>query len=139
MVLEAIKNRWKDLGIAVRSGLDQAMIAGFETRHSVRLPAEMRAFYRFMDGMPDGSMDEAFISFWPLEQLAPVLERLSGCRGIPDYGGIESSLPEASSYFVFADHSIFLHVYAVRLSDDSSAPNPVLWIGGGDRWYHLVD
>ncbi|MFO0808902.1 MAG: SMI1/KNR4 family protein [Gemmataceae bacterium] len=135
---QPIRKRWQAAGIAPRPGAAAADIDAFERRHGVRLPAEVREFYAHVDGMPPGAWDEDLLSFWPLAEVGPVPALLSGCRGIPDYGGIERSLPDAGSYFVFADHSIWVHVYAVRLSADPSAPCPVVWIAGGSTWAEMA-
>ncbi len=135
--LEVIKRRWKALRIPERPGNSDEAIGEFERRKRVRLPTEMREFFRFIDGMETGYMDEELIAFWPLAEVDMVPTKLAAFRGIPDYGGIESSLPDAASYFVFADHSIWVHVYAVKLSAAPTAPSPVLWIAG-DRWEMLA-
>ena len=137
MGAEAVRDRWVSSGVLVRPGLPEERISAFEHRYGVRLPEDLRRFYSLMDGMGDGDSDEAWISFWPLSEVGSVPEKLSDFRGIPDYGGIEVSLPDASSYFVFADHSIWVHVYAVRLSSDPAGPGPVVWIAGGDCWKQM--
>jgi hypothetical protein len=137
-VWQAIRKRWQAAGIAPRPGATASDIDAFERRHGVCLPVEVREFYAHLDGVPPGAWDEALLRFWPLAEVGPVPVLLSGCRGIPDYGGIERSLPEAASYSVFADPSIWVHVYAVRLSADPSAPRPVVWIAGGDTWEVLA-
>jgi SMI1 / KNR4 family (SUKH-1) len=138
MDLELIRRRWQALGLPVRDGLSLEALHDFERRYHVRLPAGFESFYRCMDGMEYGSTDEALYCFWPLSQVGPVPEKLAEFRGIPDYGGIESALPEATSYFVFADHSIWVHVYAIQLSADPGAPAPILWIADGQTWAPLA-
>jgi hypothetical protein len=133
-VWQAVRKQWRAAGIDPRPGAAAADLDAFERRHGVRLPSDVRAFYAEADGMPPGAWDKELLSFWPLAEVGPVPVLLAGCRGIPDYGGIEASLPDAASYFVFADHSIWVHVYAVRLSPDPMAACPVVWIAGGDRW-----
>lgn len=139
MDLELIRRRWQELGVPVRAGVSPETLRGFERSNGVRLPHDVERFYRCMDGMEYGSTDEALYCFWPLSQVGPVPEKLTGFRGIPDYGGIESALPEAKSYFVFADHSIWVHVYAIRLSADPAAPAPVMWIANGQTWAPLAE
>jgi hypothetical protein len=138
MGAEAIRDRWVSSGVVVRPGLPTEQISAFEHRYGVLLPEELRQFYGLMDGMGDGETDEELISFWPLSEVGSVPEKLSDFRGIPDYGGIEASLPDASSYFVFADHSIWVHVYAVRLGPDPAGSGPVVWIGGKDCWEQIT-
>ena len=115
---QTISQHWQSLGITNPPGATDAEIDAFERNHGVRLPTGIREFYSHVDGMSLGEWDESLIRFWPLSEWysVPVLSLL--CRGIPDFGGIENFLPDAASYFVFADHSISIHVYAVRLTRD---------------------
>jgi hypothetical protein len=138
MDVELIRQRWQALGVPVRDGLLPEAIRDFERRYHVRLPDDFQRFYRCIDGMEYGSTDNALYCFWPLSHIGPIPEKLAGCRGIPDYGGIESALPEAESYFVFADHSIWVHVYAIRLSVDPDTAAPVVWIADGQTWAPLA-
>ena len=135
---ESIRRRWESADISVLPRAVEAELEVFERRYHVRLPSAMRSFYGDVGGMASGAWDEELIRFWPLSDVGPVPELLSRCRGIPDYGGIEQSLPGAGSYFVFADYSIWLHVYAVWLSAELLGPSPVVWIAGGDTWEHLA-
>ena len=131
---QTISRHWQSLGITNPPGATDAEIDAFEHKHGVRLPAGMREFYSHVDGMSLGEWDESLIRFWPLSEWysVPVLSLV--CRGIPDYGGIDISLPDAASYFVFADHSISIHVYAVRLTMDPIAPCTVVNISSGEHW-----
>src|SRR5437016_6187410 len=97
--LQVINQRWLDPGV----GLRDAAIAAFERRYRVRLPAALRSFYQLMDGMSPGCWDDELNSFWPLSEVGPVPEKVAGFRGTPDYGDIEQALPEAASWFAFAD------------------------------------
>lgn len=132
---ELIRRHWQRAGISPNPGAPTGAIDDFERAYGVNMPAEVREFYAHADGMPSGAWDEEQLSFYPLAGVYPVpvaLPRAS--RGIPDYNGIENSLPDAASYFVFADYSIQCHVYAVCLSVDRFAACPVVWIAGGDKW-----
>lgn len=137
MNLERLAEYWRSVGLDANPGASAEEIAAFELRCGVSLPATISQFYRRFSGT-DG-WDENLIAFWPIHEIGSVPEKLSDCRGIPDYGGIEKSLPDSQSYFVFADHSIWCHVYAVRLSSDPCAPTPVMWIGNGTTWDQLTD
>jgi hypothetical protein len=134
-VLEAIVAHWERLGVPRRPGLGADTLDAFERRYRVRLPAAMRSFYEFVDGMPEGFADDEFISYWPLAEVAPVPVKLGDIR---NYSGIEESLPEVGSYFLFADHSIWLHMYAVQLLPESAVSAPVVWIAGGNCWHLLA-
>ena len=132
---ESIQRHWHRAGINPNPGAPARAIDDFERCYGVCVPAEVREFYAHSDGMPSGTWDEELLSFYPLAEVYPVPVVLpTGHRGLPDYNGIERSLPDAASYFVFADYSMRSHVYAVRLSVDRFAACPVLWIAGGDKW-----
>jgi len=133
-VWESIRERWHAEGVVPSLGAASSDIDAFERRHGVRLPAEVRAFYAEMDGLPVDTWDEAFFRFLPLAEVDSVPALLSDFRGSPDYGGIERSLKDAASWFVFLEHSIWLVVYAVQLTTNPSSACPVVRISGGDDW-----
>ena len=138
MNLERLAEYWRSIiGANANSGASDDEIAVFESRCGISLPATVSQFYRRFNGI--AGCDDNYIAFWPIHEIGSVPEKLSDCRGIPDYGGIENSLPGSESYFVFADHSIWCHVYAVCLNSDPCAPTPVLWIGNGTTWDKLAD
>ena len=107
-------------------------IVAFEQRHSVSLPDDVRRFYSRFNGTLE--MDTAFNAFWPLDEVDTVPKKLSDYAGIPDYSKIADNLPNADDYFVFADHSIWVNVYAIRLKGEHSATAPVLWIADGSTF-----
>lgn len=133
-VLEELRNRWRTQGVPLRPGASAAALHAFESKRQVCLPADIVHFYRTMDGMKYGSADGDFNYFWPLDEIESVPEILSGCRGIPDYGEIGVMLPDAAEYFVFADHSIWLNVFALRLSRERADRAPVIGICGPNWW-----
>ena len=137
MNLERLAEYWRSIGADANSGASDGEIAAFESRCGISLPATVSQFYRRFNGTD--VMDENLILFWPIHEIGTVPEKLSDFRGVPDYGGIETVLPDSESYFVFADHSIWCHVYAVRLNSDPCAPTPVVWIGNGTTWYQVAD
>jgi hypothetical protein len=82
----------------VPCGATDEQLRALEQKHGVRLPADMRAFYAFMNGAgPDG---EYVFTFWPLEEI-----RLTTVIGQPNW-------------FVFADHSVSVCEYAIKLAVD---------------------
>ncbi len=132
---ELIQRHWERAGVSPNPGAPARAFDDFERDYGVRVPAEVREFYAHADGMPSGASDGELLSFYPLAGVYPVPVVLpTGHRGLPDYNGIEHALPDAASYFVFADYSMRCHVYAVRLSADPAAACPVVWIAGGDKW-----
>jgi hypothetical protein len=109
--------RWTAHGIACPPGLSPSEICAFESRHNVRLPDDLRLYFLSVDGMGEkGTYDEDFFSFWQLSDVISIAEMLPDrCVRFGD----------AHRYFIFADHSINLPGYAIRLSSDPADVNPV--------------
>ena len=114
---EAIKQFWLGQGIKLRRGATSEEFAAFELKHNIRLPDDLREYLTAVDGF-DGSehwmTDDEVITFLGLDEMKPLSEYWS-----PD-------VADANSYFVFADYSLAAHVYAIRLSSDSSDSNDVV-------------
>ena len=111
-----------------RPGISKAELSSCEARTGVRLPAALADFYRATDG---AFSNDPLLDIWPLNQVGRVPERVATFRGIPDFGPIVESLPDANQYFAFADSMAWSHVYATRLHA-SGEDAPVLWICGAE-------
>ena len=83
----------------------------------MRLPEDLAEYFRTVDGMDDGEYDEHQFRFWPIAELQPAAEYLP-----------EQNEAAYDGYYVFADYSIWVHFYAVRLS---SKCNEVVLVGEG--------
>lgn len=125
-----LRGYWESNHFHMRSGLSPETIRRFETQYNVVLPTDLREYFLVNDGMEDGDSDNELVAFLPLADIKPVPEELSSFAGIPDYSSICDGLPDAQKCFVFADYMIRSHVYAIRLSQDSEALTPVIWICG---------
>ena len=113
---EQLLRFWSSLGLEIRPGVTEAALAQFEARYGVVLPPDMRTYFMAVDGMNGEVDDQRMITFWPLEQVKPVTEELPG------------EPPENACYFLFADFLIWSHGYAIRLSPDPGAANPVVLV-----------
>jgi hypothetical protein len=113
-------SRWESHGIRCPAGVTPAEIEAFEAARSVTLPPDMRIYFLAVNGMGVfGTCDNDWFSFWPLEGVITIFERLPN-RSSP--------LADASRCFMFSDHSIGLPTYAIRLSADCAEPNPVMTV-----------
>ena len=114
---ETLKRFWLRQGIKLNAGASEAELAAFEREYNVRLPKDLRDYFATVNGF-DGSehwmTDENVITFLSLDEVKPLNEYWS-----PD-------VPDADSYFVFADYSISAHVYAIRLLNGSVNGNTVV-------------
>src|SRR5687767_1414656 len=83
--------------LSSRRGASSEALLGFEARHSVKLPSDMRDYLLHLDGTgaswPDDQDPKGF-SFWQLTQIRPVNDELAS-NGL-------SALPGLERYFVFA-------------------------------------
>jgi hypothetical protein len=127
---ERLRDRWLSRGIQVRRGVLPEEIRAFESRNGVALPPDMRDFFLTVDGMEPGHSDEDLLEFLHLGDIMGVSEELAGYRGVPDYGNIVNTLPNADQYFVIADYMCTFYVFAIRLSWDRSDEAPVVLIFG---------
>lgn len=116
--ISRLTTKWKSHGIVCPEGVSPSLIAAFEDRHHVVVPADMREYFLAVNGMgPRQTIyDNDFFSFWPLQDVITIAEDL------PDRC---SKFAESPAYFMFADHSISLPTYAIRLSSNPCDANPV--------------
>lgn len=114
---ERLKAYWSSQGLEIRPGVSEDQLKAFESRYNVRLPRDMREYFSDVDGTGDDMDDESFICFWSLDRVVPALEY------IPD---AMPNRKDAEGFFIFADHSIDVFDYAIRLAKDLFEPNPVM-------------
>ena len=106
-------------GLKTNPGVSVEELATFESRYRISLPSDLREYFLTVNGMPEGTTDNALIRFWSLNEVKPIPE------GAPDYADI----PDAQSLFLFADYCIWSHAYAIRLSSSSETSNAVFVVG----------
>jgi len=147
---ERIRDHWASVCAGVRPGASQRAIEEFEAKYGVKVANELAALYRLVDGMEDSDSDDRFLHIRPLAELEPVtLPNLATSYGLLHGRGQEESddgflaipplgedkpapLREAGRYFVFGDFLLKSHEYAVKLSSDPAAADPVVWIIGSN-------
>jgi hypothetical protein len=124
-----VEEYYEALRAEPRPGVRPEELAAFEEAHGLTLPPAIREFYLWLDGL-DGEVPQFgfhALQLWPLAELSRVSDRVAQFRGIPDYGSIVESLPQADQYVAFGDGAIWSHVLAFRLAAHAG---PVLWICG---------
>lgn len=126
--IERLVGKWKTPGILdswpslppakCPEGASPEAIAEFETQYGVAIPDDLRAYFLAVNGMGPAQcvFDDAFNSFWQIENVVSVADYE------PD-GSCD--VPESNSWFIFADHSLHIETFAIRLSSDSRNPSPV--------------
>ena len=129
-VAERVREHYEALGAGPRLGCAPGALSAFESAHSLSLPRAFADFYLSIDGLDEEVPDFGAhaLQLWPLAEVSRVSERVAEYRGVPDYGPIVTTLPDADQYIAFGDGMCWSHVLAARLSDGAG---PVLWICGG--------
>lgn len=116
-ITEQLKKTWSTQGIKLRSEASPAQLAAFETKYKIRLPGELSEFLAAVNGFDCSESlmwDEELITFLGTDEIKPLGEYWS-----PEAEGSEM-------YFVFADHCIAAHVYAIHLSDKLDHENEIV-------------
>src|ERR1051325_6340640 len=130
---ERLMSYWSSINIELGPGVSRQAINSFEAHYGVEFPQDFRDYISTIGGMQEGFSDNNIVSFWPFHQIKSVPEKLASFAGIPNYSQIANRLPEAGSYFVFADFLIWSHVYAIKLSSNPAEKNYVLWMCGTEH------
>ena len=80
------------------------------------MPRDLRQYFEIVNGFEgsEQTSDENCISFWGLDDVAPLKEYWS------------PSVEGGDSYFAFADWSLAAHVYAIHLSANLQDDNRVV-------------
>ena len=114
-LLRALRHHWARQELDTGKPASEAELLAWEQRYGVRLPSDLRAYFRELNGTArhqqfDREWDEDMIRFYPLEDFRPLGEET------PD-----TAVPNATDFFVFADYSIWAWGYAIRLMPAEAA------------------
>ncbi len=135
--VDRLVEHWKVANVRPDARVTRDAISKFENQFGISLPPDVRAFYERFNGLLD--LDSDLNRFWPISELDSVAAMVEPYSGIPEFSGIVSRLSEANSYFAFADHSIWVMVYAVRLCRSDALSSTVICIADGRTFDKLSD
>lgn len=116
-MIEDLKSFWRSQGIKSSPGASEEEIRSFETRYAVRLPEDFRRYLGSINGFDQSEhwvSDDNLITFLCLNEIKPLNEYWSPL------------VADAADFFVFADCSLSVHVYAIRLRNAASDQNQVV-------------
>jgi hypothetical protein len=119
---ESLKKHWKLHNVDINAGVSKAEIDSFEAAQGVVLPKDVRDYFSCVNGMPNDVVDDGMIRFWTLEEFQPLPQ------SAPAFSDSEY-IRDPESLFLFADYSIWVHAYAIRLRNDPSLSNEIVIIG----------
>jgi hypothetical protein len=118
---ERLRAHWLAQSIITPPGVAEDRLTEFETRFCVALPADMRDYFLHVDGMWEPfQWDDDLFNFRPLSEVESI-------------SNLEIVLEDQSSYFVFADHSIWLPAYAIRLTPSRTGSHHVIAVASVQR------
>ena len=110
-LLAALAKLWAEQEIERGPAVSPEELDAWEARHGCTLPADAREYFLALNGFDGGEargqMDAELITFWNLSEVRPLSEE-APLLGVPDAG----------SYFAFADHLMWSHAYALFLPSD---------------------
>jgi hypothetical protein len=121
---ERLKAHWLAQGLQLPPGVLEVHLQQFEKHFGVTLPYDIRDYFLDVNGMGglltyDDRLnwDDDLFRFWPLQELL----RMSDEEPYKDL-----QVADLSSYFIFADHSVVLPAYAIRLDSARTGAHPVI-------------
>jgi len=131
MQIEKLKEALASENIATSMSVSDEDIMFFQSKNKVLLPKDLVKYFKHINGTNE-EYDNRFFRFYSLNQFKSINEELINWSGLPDYSGIVNTLKEYSSYFVIADYSFHMFVYAIHLSNSDNYENEVLVISGDE-------
>ena len=66
---------WRNEHAPLNPGATEDELLAFEKRLAITLPPDFRHFYSLVNGMANYDSDKYFFSLWPLDRIAPEIER----------------------------------------------------------------
>lgn len=121
--MQRLKNYWISHDVEINEGVSEQALANFENNFGVALPTDLHEFFLTINGMPAGVTDHEMIRFWMLEEVTPLPS------GAPEYAS-PNYIENPESLFLFADYSLWVHSYAIRLGAQKLNENEIFIIGG---------
>ncbi|RSK36312.1 SMI1/KNR4 family protein [Hymenobacter metallilatus] len=134
--LSELNDLWKKAKIRTVDTATEQQVSEFEATHNLIIPHDLRGYFVAVNGT-DRLPDNEFYTFCTLEQFQPITKVLDAWKnGIPRHSDVLEKIGSPQNCFVFADYSIYLFAYAIRLYPTESAQNEVYAICGGE--YRII-
>jgi hypothetical protein len=129
-ISERLRAHWSAQDIEPSAGVLEVHLQQFELYFGVAIPDDMRDYFLHVNGMGglftlDNNLffgDKDFFRFWPLQE---VVRMSDAYEDLP--------IEDPSSFFIFADHSICLPAYAIRLTASRTTGHEVIAIESNRR------
>lgn len=110
--------RWVHGGTTPLEPPNVELLDRLERDPTLRLPADLRAYFGITGGLPDFAWDEEFIAWWSAHRIVPLAT-------------LHPKLEEAAGFFVVGDMLMECTHYAIQLGHASRWPHGTV-IEGAD-------
>jgi hypothetical protein len=121
---ERLKAYWLAQGLQLPPGVLEVHLQQFEMHFGVTVPDDMRDYFLHVNGMGGVvtfndrlNWEDDLFRFWPLQEVSPMSD---------DQGYADLQIADRSSFFIFADHSIVLPAYGIRLDSARTGDHTVI-------------
>lgn len=101
----------------------------FQSRNQLLIPGDLRSYLKLSDEEIDAYNEDMF-AFFKFPEFKSVKEVVGYRGGAPDYRNIVNTLPLHENCFVFAEYSIYVMVFVIRLYAHDNNKNEVYAICG---------
>jgi hypothetical protein len=125
---ERARDFWSGVGVPIRPGASPEMLAAFEQQHLVRLPEDVRAFLRTVNGFEEREWDEDLFEWRCLDRWELLEE-----------SELEAPPGSAGRWFVITDWNLDGFLYAIRLTADPHDAGPIILSWGGVPSLKIAD
>ncbi|HTE01554.1 MAG TPA: SMI1/KNR4 family protein [Mucilaginibacter sp.] len=102
----------------------------FQKEHSLIIPDDLKKHFELLRGCISAYHYATFFEFYSLLQFQSVKDVLGNYRGVPDYHNIINTLYRHEECYVFADYSLTVFAYAIRLNRNNELVNEIYVICG---------
>src|SRR5688572_28953418 len=124
-----LRSKWLNENVILASVANREDMLLFQERNGVIIPDDMARYFQTVNGTGGEYTDDLY-EFNSLNKLQNIIHAFKGWKGIPDYRGILSLLPDEERIFVFGNYQCNLFAYAIKLHRDPSSSNEVFIICG---------
>ncbi|HEX8350365.1 MAG TPA: SMI1/KNR4 family protein [Hymenobacter sp.] len=133
--LSELNTLWEKAKIKSVVTATEEQLKNFEESYKLKLPQDLRDYFANVNGT-EGESDDGFFTFCTFNQFQSIQQVLRDWYGVPKHSDIIQKIDHSETCYVFADYSICLFAYAIRLHHEVGSENEVYAICGGE--YRII-
>lgn len=101
----------------------------FYSKYSLSMPDDLTTYFKLQSNSIN-SLNKELFTFYTFDQFLSIDEDLALWNGVPNYSNLVNVIVDSQNCFVFADYSIHLLAYAIRLYPDKKNINEIYLLCG---------